>query len=56
MRKGEEKVEQEGLPGYEVKTVKIVSVNGEQNYRSVISTDIYASVPRVIRVGDSSDE
>lgn len=56
MRKGEEKVEQEGIPGYEVKTVKAVSVNGEQNYRSVISTDIYASVPRVIRVGDSAEE
>ncbi len=56
MRKGEEKIEQEGLPGYEVKTVKTVSVNGEQNYKSVISTDIYASVPRIIRVGDSAEE
>ena len=56
MKKGDEKIENEGLPGYEVKTVKIVSVNGEQNYRSVISTDIYASVPKIIRIGDSAEE
>ncbi len=56
MKKGEEKVENAGLPGYEIKTVKIVSVNGEQNYRSVISTDIYASVPKIIRIGDSAEE
>lgn len=54
MKKGEEKVENEGIPGYEVKTLKIVSVGGTENYRSVISTDMYSSLPRIVRVGDAA--
>jgi len=56
MKKGEEKIESEGIPGCEVKTVKIVSVGGVENYRTVISTDMYSSLPRVIRVGDEAEE
>ncbi len=54
--RGERKIENKGLSGYELKTVKIVNINGEQNYKSVISTDVYASMPKLIRIGDSSEE
>jgi len=56
MKKGETRVEQEGLPGYDVKTLKIVKINDIENYRTVISTDSYAGLPRIIRVGDDAEE
>lgn len=56
LKKNEEKVEAEGLNGCEVQTTKIVSVNGNENYRVVISNDMYSSVPKVIRVGEDPQE
>ena len=56
LKKGEEKIEQEGIPGYEAKTVKAISINGVENFRAVISTDVYAGVPKIVRVGDQAEE
>jgi len=45
---GQEKVVQEGVPGYQIKTYRIVRKNGEEKIE-FLAEDTYKSVPMIIR-------
>ena len=45
---GQEKVVQEGVPGYQIKTYRIVRKNGEEKVE-FLAEDTYKSVPMIIR-------
>jgi vancomycin resistance protein VanW len=45
---GQEKVVQEGVPGYQIKTYRIVRKNGEEKIE-LLAEDTYKSVPMIIR-------
>ncbi|AOS61540.1 resuscitation-promoting factor [Actinoalloteichus hymeniacidonis] len=54
---GEEEVEEEGVPGVELVTYRVVTVNGAETEREEISVEtITESEPRIVRIGTKEPE